>query len=109
MAGSQKVAAVHLAMTADIRQANANIKILKNQVTALGRRAQRESNNVKYAFNKIRRASQVVASVFIVDAFVRRLGRLAFSIEKPKSRWFFCKPDLRSLAGLGILSLGHIS
>jgi tape measure domain-containing protein len=61
----------------------------------------RSANRVKYAFNKIRRAAQVVASAFIFTAGIRRLGMLVAAMEKAADQVALMEARFQQFARIG--------
>jgi tape measure domain-containing protein len=104
MAGGHKVAAMHLALTAEVGQAQRNITKLTKTVDKLSRqvktgmekssaattrfsnKVQRDMNRGRYALNRMRRAAQLFASAFIFAASIRQIGRLALSVERAEDK-----------------------
>jgi uncharacterized protein YoxC len=100
MAGGHKVAAMHLALTAEVGQAQRNITKLTKTVDKLSRqvktgmekssaattrfsnKVQRDMNRGRYALNRMRRAAQLFASAFILTGTIRGFVRLGSAIEK---------------------------
>jgi tape measure domain-containing protein len=73
-------------LTRDLEKAK---KTIKKQSDRMGKdfhrgakRIETGANRIGYAFNKMRRAAQLFASVFIVTAAVRRIGSIAVAAEK---------------------------
>lgn len=83
---ASKVAGAKIVLETESAQAIRDLKKTADQVQRLRKTVDRSANRIKYAFNKIRRAAQVVASVFIVTAAIKQFARLAASIEMAQER-----------------------
>ena len=86
MAGSQKVAGMHISLTAELGQAQRNIKALERKIDRFGRTTKTSMNRAQYAFNRMRRAAQLFASAFIIIRSVQSMGRFAASIKTAEDR-----------------------
>lgn len=82
----QTIAGMEYKFTAETASLLSGLEKVRKETTKLRKTVDRESNRIKYAFNKLRRAAQVVASAFIFTAGIRQLGRLVTGIEKAEDR-----------------------
>ena len=82
----QTVAGMEFKFSAETASLLSGLEKVRKETTKLRKTVDANANRVKYAFNKIRRAAQVVASAFIFTAGVRQLGRLVTSVEKAEDR-----------------------
>lgn len=77
-----KAAGVHVDFTGDAAKLLTELERVRKETQLMRKTVDRSANRVKYAFNKIRRAAQVVASAFIFTAGVRQLGNLVAGVER---------------------------
>lgn len=82
----QKVAGVEVTLSANSAKLLSELERSRKEVLKLRKTVDRSANRIKYAFNKIRRAAQVVASAFIVTALIKRVGAFVASIEMAQER-----------------------
>lgn len=98
---AQRIAGLLVKLSADSAELKSDLRAVKAQLRGFGRSANREANRVKYAFNKIRRAAQVVASAFIFTAGVRQLGNLISSMAQAEDRVNLLEARFRQFARAG--------
>jgi len=98
---AQKVAGLYVKIDSDSAELISDLKKSTAELKKFGRTANRQANRVKYAFNKIRRAAQVVASVFIVKAAIQSFARLVFSIESAQEKVVLLQARMQQFARSG--------
>ena len=82
-----RVANLYVKISADSADIQRDLKKLTKEIRTFSRNAKKQTNQITYAFNRLRRAAQVVASAFIFTAGIRRLGDLAAAVERAEERF----------------------
>ena len=82
----QTVAGMEFKFSAETASLLSGLERVRKETTKLRKTVDTSANRIKYAFNKIRRAAQVVASAYIFTAGIRSLGRLVTGIERAEDR-----------------------
>lgn len=81
-----KVAGAKIVLETESARAIRDLKKAADEVKRLRKTVDRSANRINYAFNRLRRAAQVVASAFIFTAGIRRLLGLVAAMEKAEDR-----------------------
>lgn len=97
----QKVAGVEVVLSANSTRLLTELERSRKEVTKLRKATENSATRIKYAFNKIRRAAQVVASAFIVKAAIQSFGRLAAGIENAQERVVLLQARMKQFARSG--------
>jgi tape measure domain-containing protein len=81
-----KVAGVNVDVTANATKLLTELEKSRKEILLLRKTVDHSANRIKYAFNSIRRAAQVVASAFIFAAGIRRLGQLVAGMARAEDQ-----------------------
>ena len=82
----QRIASMEYVMSADAAKLLTELERVRRETTKMRKTVEDSSDRIKYAFNKLRRAAQVVASAFIFAAGIRSLTNLVLSVERAEER-----------------------
>ena len=77
-----KVAGVEVTLSANSSKLLTELERSRKEVLRLRKTTEKSARSIGYAFNKLRRAAQLVASAFIFTAGVKQIGKLVLGIER---------------------------
>lgn len=97
----QTVAGAKITLETESAQAIRDLKRAADQVKRLRKTVDRSSNRITYAFNRLRRAAQVVASAFIFVAGIRQLTNLVSAMAKAEDQVLLMQARFQQFAREG--------